>query len=147
MLFVELVEVKSVLEWGTFVELTLTILWFQVVIPTLNLEVWPGYETSIRQHEHEVLLGANISHRIMRNATCLDVLRDCMSKAQQTHEDYRALFTRAVLGTSVLTNYNNEFYQIDDVDWTSTPESTFSWRGETVKFNDYMQRVRSCRGR
>ncbi len=33
-------------------------------IPRFNLEVWPGYETSIRQHEREVLLCADVANKV-----------------------------------------------------------------------------------
>ena len=40
-----------------------------------KLELWPGYETSIRQHEHDLLLCVEITHKVLRTDTVLDLLR------------------------------------------------------------------------
>lgn len=42
-----------------------------------RLELWPGYLTSIRQHEHNILMCSEITHKIMRQQTLLDILNDC----------------------------------------------------------------------
>ena len=31
-----------------------------------NIEVWPGYQTSIRQHEDEILLNVEITNKLIR---------------------------------------------------------------------------------
>lgn len=38
----------------------------------------------------------------------------------------RERFKEYALGKVVLTKYNNKHYRVDDVDWESTPESTFT---------------------
>lgn len=50
--------------------------YFKVVIPEYKLELWPGYITSIRQHEQQILMCAEITHKVMRNETILDILYD-----------------------------------------------------------------------
>ena len=42
-----------------------------------RLQIWPGYLTSIRQHESNLLLGVEIIHKVMRNETAMDVLGKC----------------------------------------------------------------------
>lgn len=39
--------------------------------------------------------------------------------------------------THVLTKYNSKMYKVDDIDFASTPESTFNFRGQTMSFIDY----------
>jgi len=41
-------------------------------IPQHRLELWPGYETSIRRYEDGILLCAEISTKVMRQETVLD---------------------------------------------------------------------------
>jgi len=42
-----------------------------------DLELWPGYMTSIRQHEKELLLCVEITHKVMRKDTVYNLLREC----------------------------------------------------------------------
>src|SRR5665811_76278 len=39
-----------------------------------RLELWPGYKTSIRNHEHDILLGVEITHKVLRLDKCLQVI-------------------------------------------------------------------------
>ena len=51
-----------------------------------KLELWPGYITSIRQHEHDILTCAEITHKVMRDETLLTILNDCY---QSSRTDYQ----------------------------------------------------------
>ena len=42
-----------------------------------KLEIWPGYVTSIRQHENEILLCVELTHKVMRQDTVYDLLLEC----------------------------------------------------------------------
>ena len=45
--------------------------------------------------------------------------------------------TQEVLGTSVLTRYNNETYRIDDVAWDKTPRFEFERKGQKISLLEY----------
>lgn len=49
---------------------------FQVAIPQYQLELWPGYVSSIRQFEYDILMSAEITHKVMRQQTLLDILNE-----------------------------------------------------------------------
>lgn len=102
----------------------------------LKLELWPGYITSIRQYEHDILLCTEISHKVMRLETCYDILRQCTSQ----HGDYQTEFKSQVLGKTVLTDYNNKTYTVDDVDFETNPLSTFDTKNGPVSYKDYYQK-------
>ncbi|CAB4062070.1 AUB [Lepeophtheirus salmonis] len=52
--------------------------------------------------------------------------------------DVRNAATRLLLGEIVITRYNNKTYKIDDIDWNTTPSSTFPKRdGSSMSFSDY----------
>lgn len=51
-------------------------------IPEYRFELWPGYQTSIRQHEHDVLMGVEITHKVMRQENLLDILGRVRSNAR-----------------------------------------------------------------
>ena len=94
-----------------------------------KLELWPGYKTSIRQHEDNILLCCEVDHKVLRTDTVLDQL-----KQYQRSPNFHTAAERALLGQIVLTRYNNKTYRIEDIDWDKKATDTFeeTWkRGET----------------
>lgn len=106
----------------------------KIVINDFQLELWPGYVTSIRQHEDEILLCCEISHKVLRNETVYDMFR---SHIQNDRNNYRENFLKEVAGAVVMTGYNNKTYRIDDVDWTKNPTATFQYGGREISFVEY----------
>lgn len=44
---------------------------------------------------------------------------------------------KEMIGTTVLTGYNNKTYRVDDVDWSTNPTATFETKTGKVSFIDY----------
>lgn len=105
----------------------------KIAIREYQIELWPGYVTSIRQHEQDILVCCEIAHKTMRMQTCYDILRDCQNKDR----NYKDAFTRCVLGVVVLTGYNNKTYTIHDISFDTTPSSTFETKNGMISFVDY----------
>lgn len=59
-----------------------------------HLELWPGYQTSIRQHETDILLCAEITHKVMRTDTLHHILKDCISEGAE----FQTAFKRQIIG-------------------------------------------------
>lgn len=93
-----------------------------------NLELWPGYVTSIRQHEHDIMLCAEISYKVIRLDTVYQLFRTCRGI-----DEMKA----AIIGQTIITDYNNTTYRISDVDVTKTPMSTFDKKGEQITYSHY----------
>lgn len=107
----------------------------KIAIPQFDIELWPGYVTSIRQHEHQLLLCNEISHKYMRKDNVLDVLRRTYDRYGR---DFKDVFTKEIIGSVVLTDYNNRTYRIDDVAWNSTPNSRFNKQdGSSISYIEY----------
>ncbi|XP_033230156.1 piwi-like protein Siwi isoform X2 [Belonocnema kinseyi] len=107
----------------------------KVQIREFRMELWPGYLTSIRQCEYNILLCAEITHKVMREDTVLDMLEQFYRTYQA---EYKKFFSKEIMGQIVLTGYNNNTYRIDDVDYTVRPSSTFKLRnGESISYKDY----------
>ena len=64
-----------------------------------RLEVWPGFVTSILQYEQNVMLCAEISHKILRIDTVLDDVFLELKNEPKFHD----AATRALVGVIVLT--------------------------------------------
>lgn len=69
--------------------------------------MWPGYITSIRQHEQDILMCAEISHKIMRSETVYDII---VRVRNESRADFQKALEKTLLGTTVLTDYNNKTF-------------------------------------
>jgi len=96
------------------------------IIQQHNLRIWPGYLTSIRQHEEQLLLGVEIIFKVLRGDTALDV----MAKIRQQGGDFRAACKAELEGKVVMTAYNKRTYRIDDIDFDKNPKTKFNLRKE-----------------
>lgn len=113
-----------------------------MAIPEHKLELWPGYITSIRQHEREILLGAEITSKVMRMDTVYHLLTECL---REDRANYKRNFQSKIIGSVVLTDYNNRTYHIDDVDFNTRPNSTFQKAdGSSISYVDYYRSVSTC---
>lgn len=98
-----------------------------------NIELWPGYVTSIRNHEQNVLICNEITHKVMRT----DTVYELMQRIYREQRDFTTNFLSAIIGQTVLTAYNNKTYRIDDVDFNKTPRTTFETKNGPISFIDY----------
>lgn len=46
-------------------------------------------------------------------------------------------FKKEIIGSIVLTDYNNRTYRVDDVDFSSSPMSTFDQKGKEITYKEY----------
>jgi aubergine-like protein len=58
---------------------------FQIDVTKHKLELWPGYLTSIRQHETDILMCCEITHKVMRQETILDLMTECLRHGEQNY--------------------------------------------------------------
>lgn len=84
--------------------------------------------TSIRQHEYDVLLCAEISYKVLRTETVYDLFRNARGAGDMTN---------AVVGSIIITDYNNTTYRVDRVEMGMNPMSTFKKKGEDISYMDY----------
>lgn len=103
-----------------------------------NLQLWPGYLTSIRAYEEDrILLSVEVIHKFMRNDTIYAIAKNLMSD-RRSGSDWRELLKKEVIGSTVLTDYTNKTYMIDDIDFVKNPMSSFSAaRGEETTYVEY----------
>lgn len=108
------------------------------LIPQHSINVWPGYVTAADQYEGGLLLQLDASFRVLRTQTVNDLFRSIKNKAQLA--DFKAEVEKQLIGTSVLTRYNNRSYVVDDIDYQSSPKDTFTNdKGEKMSYIDYYQ--------
>ncbi|XP_055386701.1 protein argonaute-3 [Condylostylus longicornis] len=104
------------------------------IIPQHKLEVWPGYVTAVDEYEGGVMLCCDVSHRILSSTTVLEILEETY---RTNPTGFQENAKKALIGSIVLTRYNNKTYRIDDIDFTSNPMSTFMAGEKTMSFEEY----------
>ncbi|XP_072378370.1 piwi-like protein Siwi [Diabrotica undecimpunctata] len=104
----------------------------QINIHEHKLSLWPGYFTSIRQHENQVMMNIELAFKVLREDTCYNMFLECRGP------EPRKEFQSKIIGSSVLTFYNNRTYRIDDVDFSQNADSTFPLRdGSQMSYAQY----------
>jgi len=107
-------------------------------IKEYNLSVWPGYVTAVDEYESGLLLQLDVSHRVLRTETVRDFLAGLKRRGVT---DLKSEAEKSLLGTSVLTRYNNKSYKVDDIDFNSSPKDSFTnEKGEKLTYVDYYKR-------
>ncbi|KAL0126989.1 hypothetical protein PUN28_005374 [Cardiocondyla obscurior] len=101
-----------------------------------RLEVWPGYVTAVNEYEGGLKLCLDARHRVMRTETIRDVIREIYQRSQY---DYKDNVMKAIIGSSVLTRYNNRTYRIDDIAWDKTPMYEFSKDDKNMTLIEYYE--------
>ncbi|XP_044132910.1 piwi-like protein 2 [Bufo gargarizans] len=105
------------------------------VLPQYRLQVWPGYAVSIRRTDGGLFLLADVTHKVIRNDSVLDIMHVLY---QQSREHFQDDVMKQLVGSIVITRYNNRTYRIDDIDWNKTPKDVFTMTdGTNISFIDY----------
>merc|ERR1712227_1088238 len=101
-----------------------------VVLNQHKLEIWPGYVTSIRQHEDQILLCCEISCKVLRTDTVLEQIQEILKRGG-AGANFHKQVEKVLLGAIVITRYNNKTYKIDEIAWDKSPMEEFDGRDGT----------------
>ena len=69
----------------------------------------------------------------MRNENVLRIIGTCIKDSR----NFRDEAMRKIIGSTVLTRYNNKTYRVSDIDWDQNPLSTFPTKNGPMSFVDY----------
>uniref|UniRef100_A0A8C6DI49 Piwi-like protein 2 n=1 Tax=Moschus moschiferus TaxID=68415 RepID=A0A8C6DI49_MOSMO len=106
-----------------------------MVLQQHRLQIWPGYAASIRRTDGGLFLLADVSHKVIRNDSVLNIMH---TMYLQNKENFQDECTKLLVGSIVITRYNNRTYRIDDVDWNKTPKDSFTMSdGKEITFLEY----------
>uniref|UniRef100_A0A3B4Y785 Piwi-like protein 2 n=1 Tax=Seriola lalandi dorsalis TaxID=1841481 RepID=A0A3B4Y785_SERLL len=93
-----------------------------VILGKHRLQVWPGYSTCIKRTDGGLYLCVDVSHKVLRNDSVLDVMNTLY---QQSKENFQDECTKELIGSIVITRYNNRTYRVDAIEWNKSPKDTF----------------------
>lgn len=108
-----------------------------VTMPQKKLEIWPGYVTAVNEHKGGLLLCCDTLHKVLSQRSVHEVLSDLsISSDDQFREKARA----AIVGTVIVTRYNNNLYRVDDILFDKSPLSTFESNEGEITYMEYYRR-------
>nr|XP_041576551.1 piwi-like protein 2 [Taeniopygia guttata] len=104
-----------------------------------SLHIWPGYAVSIGRKDGGLFLMVDAIHKIIRSESVLSMMQTIHSQSQRTFQDE---CIKQLVGSVVMTRYNNRTYRVDDIDWDKTPRDTFTLAsGQEITFVDYYRKT------
>ncbi|XP_032869778.1 piwi-like protein 2 [Amblyraja radiata] len=108
------------------------------VLPQYRLQIWPGYSASIRRTEAGLMLQVDLSHKVIRNDSVIDMMQALYQKSSENFQDD---CMKELVGSIIMTKYNNCTYRIDDIDWHKAPTSSFRMAdGSDITFCEYYRK-------
>ncbi|CAB3247796.1 unnamed protein product [Arctia plantaginis] len=114
----------------------------KIDVPEFKLQIWPGYKTTINQYEDRLLMVTEITHKVLRLDTVLQMLNEYLATKGS---NYKKIFLEDLVGKIVMTDYNKRTYRVDDVTWDASPLSTFKMRDETITYVEYYSKKYNIR--
>lgn len=105
-----------------------------IAIPQHRLEVWPGLVTAIDLYEDGIMLCCDVSNRVLRRVTAYEIIQTALNTNPANYKD--EVF-KALVGKSVMTDYNKKLYRIDDIDFKRNPSQTFKKHDKEISYIDY----------
>lgn len=105
-------------------------------IPQHKLEIWPGYVTAVNEFSGGIMLCCDVQHRVLRTQSVLHYMYDVM---QAQHGRAKNIIMKDLIGSSVITRYNNASYIVHDITWEIDPTHTFDTVGGPIRYIDYFQ--------
>lgn len=107
---------------------------------TTDLQIVNGFTPTISNYNNKILVNISMNNKIIRLKRVYDLLKEISSQANNK-SDFMQQAKMEICRTSVLTRYNRDkLYQVDGIDFSQCPTSTFLCKGETVSFLDYYQK-------
>lgn len=105
------------------------------LIPQHRLEILPGYAIAVDEYEGGLMVCLDTQHRVLRTITVLEHMRDIQ---RENREGFREALKKSLLGSVVITKYNNRTYVIDDILWDLNPQGKFkNSQGNDISFVEY----------
>lgn len=114
----------------------------KIPIEQFRLEVWPGWLTSIQRLDGGLKLCIDASFRVLRLETVRDIMMAVRERTKHTHSPIKEACEGELVGTIIMTRYNNRAYRIDGLDFNKKPTDTFVMDrdgGKEISYVDYMR--------
>jgi aubergine len=108
-------------------------------LPRYKLRIAAGYKASMDVYGNRLLLCTELAHKLIASDSVLEIIEKIYKDGNP--ENCKEKCDDQIVGQTVMTNYNNKTYKIDDIAWDRTPMDTFDKKnGESISFIDYYKK-------
>nr|CAH7766461.1 unnamed protein product [Callosobruchus chinensis] len=108
------------------------------LIPQHKLEVFPGFAVTVDELEDGLMLCLDTQHRVLRTQTAYDLMNELRAVDPGR---FKELAHRTLVGSCIMTKYNNKTYTVHDIAWDMNPRDTFPTRdGDSISFVEYYKK-------
>ena len=113
----------------------------RIVLAQHRLELWPGFVTTLREHDYGLIYCVEITHKVIRTDSVWDFIRQVRADFEHRNGlDYvKEEVLRQLKGTIIMTKYNQKTYKVDNIFWHRNPTETFETRDGPITFVDYFR--------
>ncbi|KAK6732202.1 hypothetical protein RB195_016529 [Necator americanus] len=103
-----------------------------------NMEVWPGFETAVRQYEDHLMLCIENRFKMIRTQSVWQIMCFERDRVRGDKSRFQAVLEECLVGETVFAKYNNKMYRITSINYDMSPESTFTLAdGTTTTLKGY----------
>ncbi|WKX94696.1 hypothetical protein Q1695_011735 [Nippostrongylus brasiliensis] len=112
----------------------------RVKLRDYHMEVWPGFETAIRQYEDQLMLCTENRFKLIRTDSVWEVMRYEMNRVRGDMNKFYSAMEDVLVGQTVFARYNNKMYRILEIRYDMSPESRFTLaNGNDTSLRDYFE--------
>lgn len=105
-----------------------------------ELEIWPGFQTSVNPFSGGILLMTDPAFRVVRVGNVKISLDQWKREARSNNDQFQRLVRDNLIGSTVLTPYNDKSYTVSEIKWDQTPASTFPTREGEITYVEYYKK-------
>ncbi|XP_066110565.1 LOW QUALITY PROTEIN: piwi-like protein 3 [Saccopteryx bilineata] len=91
-----------------------------------------GQATSILQYENSMTLCADVKHKLLRMETAYDLMICIHDSAKSKNVNVTEQVSKELVGSTVITKFNNRTYRVDASNWKENPKTTFKKSDGTI---------------
>ncbi|EYC08353.1 hypothetical protein Y032_0066g3715 [Ancylostoma ceylanicum] len=91
-----------------------------------EMEVWPGFETAVRQYEDQLMLCIENRFKMIRTQSVWEIMCCEYERVKGDEARFHTVLEESLVGETVFARYNNKMYRISSINYEMSPESTFT---------------------
>ncbi|XP_076003583.1 piwi-like protein 2 [Genypterus blacodes] len=109
-----------------------------LIVGKHRMQTWPGYDATIKRTDGGLYLCVDLTHKVLHNNSVLDLMKEMYRHSRERMQEE---CTKELIGSIVITRYNNLTYRVDDIEWNKSPKDTFTLTdGTTTSFVEYYKK-------
>eukprot|EP00298_Acanthocystis_sp_HF-20_P013408 c20336_g1_i1.p1 GENE.c20336_g1_i1~~c20336_g1_i1.p1 ORF type:complete len:760 (+),score=209.14 c20336_g1_i1:133-2412(+) len=108
-----------------------------IAIPKHGVEIWSGYSAAVVNSESGIVLNVDVAKKILRTENVLNFIKNVQKDLRGGNLQDK--LTELLVGSIVMTRYNNRTYRIDKVDSSKNPSFSFEYLGQKITLAQYLK--------